>query len=106
HARKNGLLKVLSEKGTIVLSPQTSAALLSDLTSGDIQRLEQWKHYLSCSAFQTNLNLESATIRDVVALYTLKEKPGRSNYFNLLVTSLKQKQRESALAGHVLAEYL
>ena len=107
HMRKNGLLKVLSERGTVVLSPSVTEALLRDLNSGDKGRLQQWHSYLyMCAGSDTNLTMQCATLQDAFALYISKEKPGRSNYFNRLVFCLKQEQQTSPLSRRALAAFL
>jgi len=52
------LNKLLTEKGTIILTPSITEMLLSELKSADKTRLEEWCTFLYQSGrYGTNLNL-------------------------------------------------
>src|SRR5437870_77323 len=80
--RNNATLsRLLSEKGTVILSPSLTEMLLSDLKSADKVRLEEWGSFLY-QFTDTNYNVASAGLNETLELYKLKERPARSNYFN------------------------
>ncbi|HWQ91362.1 MAG TPA: hypothetical protein VN673_06805 [Clostridia bacterium] len=92
HVKKNRLLEVLSQKGTVVLLPSVTQALLSDLESADKDRMKQWRSYFQmCAASHSNLVTRATAVQDAFGLYISKERPGRSNYFNRLVFALKDQ---------------
>jgi hypothetical protein len=94
HLRKNRLIELLTQKGTVVLTPSDTEALLADLKSEDPGRLKQWRDYIYLSAgFDSNLvsQVPAATIQEAFADYLAKEKPARSNQFFRLVLALKQQ---------------
>jgi hypothetical protein len=105
HVRKNRLLEVLTQKGTVVLLPGVTEALLSDLRSGDADRVRQWHGYIHmCAGSDSNLVMQTPTVQDAFALYISKEWPARSNHFNRLVFALNQQS--SLLSRDALLGYL
>lgn len=101
------LSEMLSKKGTIILSPDLTQMLLSDLKTGDKDRMEQWHSYLyQLGGYDTNAIVASTGLNETFALYKSKEKPGRSNYFNRLVWDLKMKQETTPLTKQELLGFL
>jgi hypothetical protein len=98
---------LLSEQGTVVLSPSLSEALLSDLKSADEARLQQWGSFLSqCRNPTASYNGAMTGLNETFKLYESKEKPGRSNYFNRMVFQLQMKQSTAPLSKQALLGFL
>ena len=97
--------KAFSAKGTVILTPNLTEALLSDLKSGDKARLEAWwlffNQYTNAQYYVSNKGLN-----DTLKLYNSKEKPGRSNYFNRMVFELHAEQATRPLSKATVMGFL
>jgi hypothetical protein len=64
------LSRVLSSKGALILSPDETGALISDLKTADKARLERWASNLYVRAgYDTNLSTPSRGLDESFALY-------------------------------------
>ncbi len=107
YLKEDPMQRFLTEKGTVILSPDVTEALLADLKSGDKVRMERWRSYLYlCAGLDTNFVVQSKGLSDTYELYKSRERPGRSNYFNRLVWDLKMKQPTSAVTKDDVVGFL
>jgi hypothetical protein len=101
------LSKILGERGVVILSKSETDILLSDLESADKDRLHQWRMYLyEAAGCDTNVEVISGGLDQAFALYQAKERPGRSNYYNILVCDLWIKQQASPLSKQTVIRFL
>ena len=101
--------EALFKKGTVILTPDATDALLSDLKVGDKAALERWHTYLYMSAGHDsnyNSSLASSGLKETSALYAAKEKPGRSNFFNRLVWDLRAEHQKKPLSKQAVLSFL
>ena len=99
--------KVFTEKGVILLSPDTSRQLILALKSLDKERLEQWRIYLEeCGGYSTNRSIASAGVEQTLGLYESLEKPARGVYFDRLLYEIKARQESHPLTKQSLLRFL
>ena len=107
YFRDDMFAKLLSEKN-VILSQNVVEAILSDMKQGGEAKAERWRVYLKSRAGFDNgyVLATTGTLQHTLAQYEANEKPSRSNYFNLLIWSLRTEHATHPLTKQVLLTYL
>src|SRR5438045_7735053 len=104
---ENRSLKQLIGSQDITLSPDTRRLLVSDLESGDPQRIKAW---ISCfqhrSEIESNLMAKVPSLEQIFSLYRTHEHPGRSNYFSDLLVALDATHQSLSVTKRTLVNHL
>jgi hypothetical protein len=104
--RENGV-RLFSEEQFGMLSPGVRKLLITDLESGDTNRIAAWSSYLRHSIdLELNLKGTQRDLEALIALYRKYEQPGRSNYFGDLVNAVSARQQTVGLAKGELVRFL